>query len=107
MADRQVRLYPDVVDWMEQIAYEWDCSLSAATNRVLRMLYDDALQDDADDTQHGSYRDDDHLPDEIEIDTHDGNGEVKRTMRLRPNRRDPRGTHARVAAILERNRQSR
>lgn len=39
-ANRQVRLDPDVVIYLESIAYDLDCSLSSATNRILREFRD-------------------------------------------------------------------
>jgi hypothetical protein len=41
VANRQVRLDPDVCTFVEQLAYEWDCSLSAATNRIVRDVRDE------------------------------------------------------------------
>lgn len=44
MANRQVRLDPEICDWVEAHAYDWDCSLSRATNDLLRALKDGPVE---------------------------------------------------------------
>jgi hypothetical protein len=41
LANRQVRLDPDVTGYVEECAYDWDVSLSAATNRLIRAVRDE------------------------------------------------------------------